>query len=176
MLKKDNRTKVLEVFFLDPIPEGGHRLRELSRKTGIAPLSVKNYLDEFSKENLVRTKRIHNSPAYYANTESDHLKFLKKVYNTQSIKESGVVEYLYETCIPDVIILFGSYSKGENIPGSDVDLYVQCRQKHLDLGIYEKKLSAKINIFFSESFGKLSKELKNNLLNGIILHGYIKIF
>ena len=42
--------------------------------------------------------------------------------------------------------------------------------------LFEKKLNRKINIFFSDNFNKLSKELRNNIINGIILKGYLKVF
>ena len=48
MLKKDNRTKLLELFFNDPLT--GFQLREISRKINLAPKSVKNYLEELEKE------------------------------------------------------------------------------------------------------------------------------
>ena len=78
MLKKDNRTKVLEVFFDNPLPEGGFQLREISRKTKLAPKSVKNYLRELQKSKLIIKKphRIHKYPAYYANRDHDYYKFL----------------------------------------------------------------------------------------------------
>ena len=70
MLKKDNNQKVLDVFFDDPLPSGiGFQLREISRKINLAPKSVKIYLEELEKENLVVKKkhRIHQYPIYYAN-------------------------------------------------------------------------------------------------------------
>ena len=45
-----------------------------------------------------------------------------------------------------------------------------------DLEKYEKKLDKKIQLFFSEDIKKLPTELRNNILNGIKLRGYLKIF
>jgi len=75
-----------------------------------------------------------------------------------------------------VIVLFGSASKGEDIKDSDIDLFLQCKEKKLDMKKYEKELKRKVNIFFSDNFNKLSKELKNNIINGVILYGYLKVF
>jgi hypothetical protein len=33
-----------------------------------------------------------------------------------------------------------------------------------------------VSLFFEEHFNELSKELRNNILNGIILKGYLKVF
>jgi len=37
-------------------------------------------------------------------------------------------------------------------------------------------LDTTISLLFSEDFGELSNELKNNILNGVILKGYLKVF
>jgi predicted nucleotidyltransferase len=93
-----------------------------------------------------------------------------------SIKASGLLDYLSEKCMPDVIILFGSGSRGEDLKDSDVDLFLLCKERKLDLQKYEDKIKRKISVFFSEDFNKLSKELKNNIINGVILNGYLKVF
>ena len=179
MLQKDNRYKILKLFFEDPTPKGiGFQLREISRKAKLAPTSVKRYLNELEKEKLIIKKkhRIHNYPIYYANRENEYFRFLKKIDIIQCIKESGLLDYLENVCMPDVIILFGSASKGEDIKDSDIDLFLLCKEKKLDLEKYEKKFKRKINIFFEGNFIKLSKELKNNVINGVILKGYLKVF
>lgn len=178
MLKKDNIDKVLEVFFNNPIPEGiGFQLREISRKIKLAPKSVKLYLEELEKENLIVKKehRIHKYPVYYANRDNNYFKFLKRLNIIRRIKESGLLDYLNEECMPDVIILFGSASKGEDVKGSDIDLYLQCDEKKLDLSKYEKELNRNINLFFEKNFNKLSKELKKNMINGDKLEGYLRM-
>ena len=177
MLKKDNLYRVLEVFFEDPLPVGiGFQLREISRKIKLAPKSVKLYLEELEKENLIIKKehRIHKYPVYYANRDDNYFKFLKRLDIVRSIKESGLLDYLDEKCMPNAIILFGSASKGEDVKGSDIDLYLQCEEKKLNLSKYEKELKRKINLFFERDFDKLSDELKMNIINGDILAGYLK--
>ncbi|MFH0876390.1 MAG: nucleotidyltransferase domain-containing protein [archaeon] len=178
MLKKDNILKVLEVFFDDPLPSGiGFALREISRKVSLAPKSVKNYLDKLEKEKIVIKKehRVHKYPVYYANRENEYFKFLKKLNTIRSIYESGLLDFLNEKCMPDVIILFGSASKGEDIKESDIDIYLQCEEKKNDLSRYEKELNRKINLFFEKNFNKLSEELKKNIINGDKLKGYLNL-
>lgn len=179
MLQKDNRYKILRVFFENPLPKGiGFQLREISRKVKIATPSVKRYLYDLEREKLIiKTKhRIHGYPVYYANRENENFKFLKKLDLAIVIKESGLLKYLFETCMPGVIILFGSASLGEDLKGSDIDLFVLSNKEKLNLKKFERLLNRKINLFFNNNFNKLSKELKNNILNGIILGGYLKVF
>lgn len=178
MLKKDNTFKVLGVFFDDPVPAGiGFQLREISRKIRLAPKSVKNYLEELEKEKLVIKKRHrpHQYPVYYANREDEYFKYLKRLNTLREIKESGLLDYLGEKCLPDVIILFGSASKGEDIKESDIDIFVQSEEKKIDLSKYEKELKRKINLFFEKNFDRLSEELKKNIINGDKLKGYLNL-
>jgi len=72
--------------------------------------------------------------------------------------------------------LFGSASIGEDTEQSDIDLYVDSKTKELNLEKYKKLLKRKINILYEEDFNKISPELKNNLINGVILKGYLKAF
>jgi len=179
MLQKDNRYRILRIFFEDPSPKGiGFQLREVSRKVAIATPSVKKYLTELEKEGLIVNvkHRIHGYPVYYANRDNDNFKFLKRLDTLMKIKESGLLEYLSESCMPDVIILFGSSASGEDLKDSDIDLFVASKDEKLSLDKFEKHLNRKISILFSDSFGRMSKELKNNIINGVILKGYLKVF
>ena len=172
MLKKDNRSKILKFFFIDPLPEGGgFQLREIGRKVGIAPLSVKNYLNELLAEGIIISEkhRIHGYPVYYANRDSLYFKTLKKLDNILGIEESGLLEFLYRECMPDVIILFGSASVGEDLKESDIDIFLQCKRKELQLEKYEKRLNRKVQLHFYTEFNKISKELRNNIINGIVI-------
>lgn len=178
MLKKDNIYRVLGVFFDNPVPEGiGFQLREISRNISLSPKSVKLYLEDLEREKLIIKKkhRIHNYPVYYANRDNSYFRYLRKLNTMQRIKESGLLDYLDEKCMPDVIVLFGSASKGEDIRGSDIDLYLQCDEKKMDLRKYEKEFDRKISLFFEKNFNKLSKELKSNIINGDKLKGYLRV-
>src|SRR3989344_8269035 len=109
MLQNYNKWKVLKVFFDNPIPEGGFQLREISRKVKIAPVSVKNYLGELEKESLIKRSehRIRKFPVYSANRDSEDFKFYKKIDVMDNIKNSGLLRFIQDKCMPDAITLFG---------------------------------------------------------------------
>ena len=179
MWKKYNKYRVLRLFFEDPYPEGiGFQLREMSRKINLAPKSVSAYLDELERERLIIRKphRIHGYPVYYANMENASFKLYKRLDTISLLYETGLVEHLLESLMPDCIVLFGSASRGEDGKDSDIDLFVQCKETRMNLDKFEKKLKRKINIFFSKSFKDLSDELKNNIANGIVLEGFLGVF
>lgn len=125
---------------------------------------------------LVGKHRIHGFPVYYANRESEDFTFLKRMDTIMAVKDSGLLEYLTEKCMPDAIVLFGSSAHGEDVTESDIDLFAIANEVTLDVRTFEKKLKRKISLFFSSDFNKLSSELKNNIINGIILKGYLGVF
>ncbi|MBD3204370.1 hypothetical protein GF327_08825 [Candidatus Woesearchaeota archaeon] len=178
MLQNYNKYRVLQVFFDNPLPEGtGFQLREISRKISLAPTSVKNYLEKLEKEKLIieKSHRIHDYPVYIANRDNEYFKFLKKIDIQLRIYQSDLINYIDEECMPEVVVLFGSASRGEDTKKSDIDLFVQSKSIDLELEKYEDCIKRKINILYNNSFKELSKELKNNIVNGIILKGYLKI-
>jgi hypothetical protein len=170
--------RTLEPFFLSPTK--GHSLMELSRQIRLAHTSVKKNLDKLYKLGIVaKTQEIkgkRNFPLYKAYTLGKPFKSHKMIYNFTSIIESGVIELMVEKLAPKAIVLFGSYMRGEDTEESDIDLFVECRKEELDLKAYEKKLARKIALHFNENFAGLPKELKNNLINGIVLFGFLEAF
>ena len=176
MLHKENRRKIMDLFFNYPSEQ--FHLREISRKTKIAITSVKNYIDEFVKLGLILKIEKGIYPSFKANRDADVGKFklYKKLDLIERLNNSGLMDYIQNNCMPNSVILFGSASLGEDVETSDIDLFVESNEKKLNLSKFEKELNRKINIFFEGDFSRLSKELKNNILNGIKLYGYIKVF
>ena len=174
MLEKYNKYKLLKVFMFNP--EESFRLRELSRICKISPPSVINYLKEFEKKELIKIYKKDDIPFYKSNMDNEKLKVYKKIAVIYELYESGLVDYLWENLSPEVIILYGSYAKGEFISNSDIDLFIIGKEKKIDCKEYEKKIGKNIHIIFEKDSKKISENLKNNLCNGIILKGYFKVF
>ena len=174
MLKESNKERLLSLFFQDPLHP--FYLRELSRKARLAPVSVKQYLKEFMQASLVAKKGLFGHPTYAACHDSEEFRLLKKLHTIRKIIETGLLSHVQETLLPDAIVLFGSASKGEDTMDSDIDLFVQAQEISLHLSRYERLLHRKISVFFQKDFGKLSEELKNNLINGIVLKGYLTAY
>jgi predicted nucleotidyltransferase len=173
--------RILQVFFDDPNPREGFTIRWISKELNLAPTSVKLHLDRLSKETgygypLVVRSGGRSYPTYWANRESELFRFYRKMDVIFRVEESGLPDFLMDKCSSNAIILFGSASRGEDIKGSDIDIFIESREKELDLEKYENMLKRNISLLFSEKFGSLPKELRNNIINGIILRGYLKVF
>ncbi len=164
----------MQAFF--DFPTESFQLRQISRKVKIAVPSVKRYLKELQREGVVLVTKRGLYPTYKANRENELFKFYKTTDLLERMKKSGLVDYIGDACMPDIISLFGSAARGEDVETSDIDIFVQSIEKKLNLGKYEKILNRRIALFFEERFSKLSKELKNNIINGIKLSGYLKAY
>ncbi len=172
MFKKNNRYKLLKVFLENALEEFG--LRELSRESEISPASVLNYLREFEKENLIVKHEKKGVPVYIAERDSEKFILYKKLSIMYELEESGLIEYLWQEICPEVIILYGSYAKGESIESSDIDIFVIGKEKKTDVSKFEDILGKEVHLMFDNDVKNIPKELKNNLINGIILRGYFK--
>ncbi len=151
-------------------------MREISRNTKISQPSVINHLKALIKEELIIRENKGIYPTYIANRDNEKFKIYKKINTILRLYETKLIDYINDNCFPRVIILFGSASIGEDTEKSDIDIYVDSKTKELKLEKYEKIMKRKINILYEENFNKISEELKNNLVNGIIVKGYLKAF
>src|SRR3989344_7235305 len=174
MLEKYNRYKLLKIFLFNPTEK--FRLRELSRMSEISPPSVMNYLRKFEKEELIKSFKKREVPFYKAEIDNDRFREYKKISILFEIDNSGLADFLWHEISPKAIILYGSYAKGESTENSDLDLFVVGKEKKINLSKYEERLGLKIHLFFEGDLKKIPKELKNNLVNGIVLKGYLRLF
>lgn len=101
---------------------------------------------------------------------------LKRVDNLKQLYESGFVDYIEKECAGSTIILFGSYSRGDDVYTSDIDIAVVGRAgKQLSLSAFETVLQRTIHINFYQSWNTVHIHLKENLCNGIVLAGGVEL-
>lgn len=176
MLQKSSIDRTAEVFFVNPTKK--HYLMDISRTVGLAHTSVKKNLDKLVKSGLI-TESIEKKggrrfPLYQADLDNKTFKKHKTIYNISVILQSKLIEFIEEKLMPKSIVLFGSYPRGEDIEKSDIDLFVECKKEELDLKSFEKRLGRKIELHFNDNFDSYPKELKNNIVNGIVLSGFLE--
>jgi len=163
--------KIKGLFFENPSQE--FYLRQIAKLTKIPKTSAARELEKLQKSGLVLRKRSKPFDRYIANTENPMYRFYKKNFIIEKIQLSGLVDYVVKESHPKAIVLFGSCAKGEYTSNSDIDLFVISPEAALDLEKF--KLKHKINLFFEPDILKISKELRQNVINGVILFGMIKI-
>lgn len=173
MITKDNILKVMEVFFRHP--EASFHLRELERLTGLSLPGVIKITGKLEKENLLKSKKERMTKNFSAAQNAKFIS-LKRSYNLYSLFNSGLTDFLKDKYQePEAIVLFGSYSRGEDISKSDIDIAVITNsRKNLDLRSYEKRLERKIEIH-EIRINKAGDEFLNTLANGIVISGYLTV-
>ena len=89
---------------------------------------------------------------------------------------SGVIDYINKKLSYPVIILFGSFSKGEDVEQSDIDLFIGSPEKSIDLSGFEKKVGKKFQVFLEDDLLKIkNRHLINGILNGLVLEGFLEL-
>ena len=178
MLQRCSILVVAGVFFDEPTTS--HYLIEISQKSSLAHTSVKNYLKQLKKllivQESVEKKGSRKFPLYHANIESHQYRKYKRLYNIFRLEESGLIDYLKDRLTPKSMVLFGSYARGEDIENSDIDIFIESKKTLLELTYFEKQLKRKIQVHIKEHISECQKEIKNNIINGINLSGYLEVF
>lgn len=149
-------------------------VREYSRLMKISPPTSSKLLSEYKKIGLLLMEKDRNYLFYHANKNNKDFIDLSKIYWRNELSE--LIEYLNKELLNPTVILFGSLSKAEVKIDSDIDLCIFSKYKKINFNIFEKKFKREIQAFFYDSIRNIdNQELKNNILNGYILNGRIKI-
>jgi predicted nucleotidyltransferase len=162
--------------FLFIHPEQKFNARRLSQKLEVSPPAISKALPLLKKKEYITLHKDKDSKqlSISLNRENSFIIGLKRADNLKQIYETEQDIFLSEKFPGATIILFGSYSTGEDISSSDIDLaIINSKEKEIDLFKFEKILQRKINIQYFGSLTEIHKNLRNNILNGIILSGAV---
>lgn len=152
--------------------------RRIAKILEVSPPAVMKALPELEKEALIKLKQDKDSKRWSVelNRENHTVMQSKRADNLKLIYESGLADFLEKEFAGATIILFGSYSRGEDTNKSDIDIAVVGRKdKLIELDAFETFLERKINISFYDSFKVIHKNLKENIFNGIVLYGGVEL-
>lgn len=137
-------------YFLEN-PYGEVYLREISKKLKLSVGATKRYADVLVKEQVLVESKRANLRYLRANTENLFYKNLKKSKSVKKILDSEILESIINESINvSSIVLFGSTSKGEDSPESDIDLLVIGKKREFSEKGFEKKIKKEIQIHFFE--------------------------
>ena len=172
-LFKNNRYRILELFIEFPTKE--FSLRGIARQLKLSHATVLKYINDLEIIGLLKKNEETLYPTYIANSLNQKYKFYKKNYMVSKLMDSTIVEHIQKEVLPSSIILFGSVAKGTFNEKSDIDIFVEAKETVLNIRKFERRLGKKVNLLFEQNLNNLSRELRNNIINGIILYGFIKI-
>lgn len=166
MVQKCSYYRVLDVFFKEPTSI--HFIKEISRKIKLAPTSVRNIVKGLLKEGMIVKKKASPFDGFVANRDNERFIFCKRAFNILSLFE--LKEEIKRQIYPKSIILFGSYSMGEDVESSDIDILVLTNvEKAINLKKFEEFLNRKINLIFLKEINDLDKPVAEKAKRGIYL-------
>ncbi len=152
--------------------------RRLSKIIGVSQPAIGKALPELEKFSFIKLEQDRESKRWSIELDKSNHGVIqsKRVDNLKQVYESGLMDFLEKEFAGGVVVLFGSYSRGEDVINSDIDIAIIGRkEKMVRLEKYEKILCREINLNFYSSFGKIHKNLKENIFNGIVLVGGIEL-
>ncbi|MEK6940513.1 MAG: nucleotidyltransferase domain-containing protein [Nanoarchaeota archaeon] len=174
-----------EIFRLFCIKSGiSLNMREIARNLKVTPTAVSKALPNLKKEEIITIKKQGkiNLTLITFNRDNPRAIQLKRAENLKLIYESGLFNFLYNEFPGCTIVLFGSYSRGEDVytekeeNRSDIDIaIVGTKEKKVETAKFDTLLERAININFYESWTAIHKNLNENILNGIILTGGVEL-
>ena len=156
----------------------GFNQRQIALGLDVSSTAIANSICKLEKENLIKLLRKEgdNRILIELNKDNSAIFHMKRVENLRNIYESGLIDFLSEKLGLSTIILFGSYSLGEDILNSDIDIaIIGAKEKKIELKQFEEKLKRDINLNFYNSLNIIETNLKSNILNGITLKGGVQI-
>jgi len=169
------RTMIKDIILAKILEDPSRRyyIIEIAREAKTSPSAALKAIDELQKEGLVRREAKRHIVEIAANTENPDFCAKKRIHNLSVIYSSGILDYLLEKCDPKAIVLFGKFSKGDDLMKSDVEIAVIAGKKKVDLARFEKNIRRKIAVVFVD-YRKISDELYVSLINGITVYGILE--
>lgn len=167
------KLKEVEEFIFEK-PEKWFHIREISRKLKMSPNSVRVSAQKLVKDKIAEKRKLGNLLQVRANLDGENYKVEKRIYNFESMYRSGLADFLHDYYSRSAVILFGSYSRGEDTSFSDIDIaIITSEKKRPDLNAFEKRLARKINLSVFKR-NEVSDEFFTGVINGIVLRGFLK--
>ncbi len=172
--------KVINWFFSFPSIEIS--LNDLSQNLKISKTTANRIVTQLSEEKFLKKEVLGKIWRISCNLNHPFNITRKISHNLHMIYESGIIEETHKIIPnPRVIILFGSYRKGDDTEKSDIDIAVETLDNEnlriIELGVlsrfgYRSNVTVNLHIF---SRNKIDLNLFTNIANGIILDGLLEV-
>ena len=152
--------------------------RALATALDVSQPAISKAIPSIRKHGIINTQKDKDSGRWLIELNRDEpwVMELKRADNLRLVYESGLSGFLEQEFPGGTIILFGSFSRGDDTVESDIDIAIIGRkEKEVRLETYEKILGKRIVINFYSSLKDIHKDLRENLCNGIVLTGGIEL-
>lgn len=171
---------VMSHFFMHPGRD--YTLSQVAKATNMSKSSVSGIIANLKNADFVKVVDLGVVYRIRANVNSHIFRREKIIFNLANLVRGNVVEFLInEFRNPKCIILFGSYRKGEDDEGSDIDIAVELPEggrtgefEFREFCEFEKAVGRKVAVRSFTRAG-VDKNVFANIANGIVLYGFLEV-
>ncbi len=155
-----------------------YHVREMQRIVGLGLGTIQSSLAALEKRTVLRSKRVGRNRMYYINkTELSRFYFvMAEAYKTTTIlSKNDMLREIIEMIIPhisEIGLIFGSYAKGLQKEGSDLDIFVVGKYARDEIRKIEKQYNLDINVKSYPS-GIFYKNIRKDILITEVLNNHI---
>ncbi len=172
MITKSIKEQIKRFFFINPTVR--LRVRQIEREINVPLPSAIRYAKELEEEKILKSSLIANVKLYSTDRTSENFLLEKRLFNIRELLK--LKTFLIKELNNPTIIVFGSYSRGEDVEKSDIDIFIDNKSK-VNLRKFEKDLKRNIQLFQYDDLKEIkNKELANNIINGFVLNGFVEVF
>lgn len=171
---------VMAHFFKYPSLE--FTLSEIANATSLSKATVSRIIKELNAAGFIVVKDLGVIYRIRANVDSPIYRREKILYNLHILIRNNMVEFLTQKFnTPRCIVLFGSYRRGEDDRGSDIDIAVEVPEgakagiyHYEELAAFEKAVERRVSVHAFERKG-IDDNLFASIANGVILYGFLEV-
>lgn len=116
-----NNIKILELIGSEAL-----HIREIAERTSTSPATVHQAIKLFKKLDFVIEKKIKNRKVVSLNRKNVLLRKVRSLININKLVSSKAYKKLKQY---GVVGIYGSFARGEDVPESDVDLWVYSKER-----------------------------------------------
>ncbi|PIN79701.1 hypothetical protein COV16_02750 [Candidatus Woesearchaeota archaeon CG10_big_fil_rev_8_21_14_0_10_34_8] len=173
--KRDN----LELDIVELLLKSDNHIRGIAKKLNESHSTVLRKLNNLKRDNVLDSRKIGKNKTFYLkNNLAAHTYILeaelhKLVKLLRKHPKLGIIfEEILKKTDEKLIVLFGSYAKGLNKENSDIDIYIETKNRNVKRTVEE--IHSKINVKIGP-FDTRSPLIKEIIKDHIIVRG-IEVF
>lgn len=165
-----------EYEIVNQLMKGPNHIRGMAKNLGVNHMTISRSMTVLAKRNVVDYSLQGKNKNYFIKitTEARNYVLSAEIYKlSKFLAKYADMRGLIEGIIKDrrfkLAVLFGSYAKGTAKDDSDIDIYIETKEKKIreDISLLNSKLSVKIGEYDKDNL--LIKEIEKN---HIIIKGF----
>jgi len=143
----------------------------LARETDLSKSFVSTKITELAERGLINVDSRGNQKVLSFDRGNESALKLKQLINLDKVYSSSIIDDLVDLySYPDAIVLFGSFSTGEDTESSDIDIAVITSETH----DYENRLMNR-PVSVTEFKNEIPENMLESLANGITVYGHLEV-